>query len=146
MDDMTVDEIVEAYDLEPHPEGGYYREVWRSERTLPEDVLPEYPGDRDAGTSILYLLPTGEISDYHRVRSEELWVYHRGNPLTLSIRPEMDEPADAVELGPGPDRHLQSLVPADWWQAAEPLDGPCEWSLMGCIVVPGFDFDDFEMF
>lgn len=146
MDEMTVNEVVDAYALDPHPEGGYYREIWRSERMVPDDALPDHPGDRRAGTSILYLLPHGEISEFHRVRSEELWVYHGGNPLELTLRPQMDAPADSHLLGPGPDRRLQALVPAGWWQAAEPLDGPADWSMMGCIVVPGFEFEDFEMY
>lgn len=134
-------------DLAPHPEGGWFRETWRSELELA--ALPGYPGPRTAGTAIYYLLGPGESSAWHQVRSAELWLWHRGGPLTLTLGGAGDCPADAgeghilggdVEAGEVP----QFLVPPGVWQSARPT-GDAE-VLVSCVVVPGFDFADFRMF
>lgn len=143
--DWTVSELVERYELEPHPEGGYYRETWRSNRIFDEEALPGYPGARAAGTSILYLLPAGEVSQWHRFRSEELWIFQGGNPAVLSMAERRESEPTERRLGPGPDGQLQLHVPGDVWQRTEVLDGPAEGALFACVVVPGFDFEDFEM-
>jgi predicted cupin superfamily sugar epimerase len=125
-------------DLAPHPEGGWYRETWRSPQVVATDA-----GPRSAGTSILYLLEPGQSSAWHRVRSSELWLWQGGGTLSLSLggtgaAPVLDR---VVTLGPG--GVLQQLVPPGEWQAASPGTG--EAVLSGCVVVPGFDFDDFEL-
>lgn len=135
--------IVDNLELEEHPEGGFYREVYRSVLTLPETTLPDHDGPRSAGTSILYLLPHGVQSAWHRVKSDELWLYHGGDPMELTMRPDEDT-ADAEHVV-GIGGELQVLVPANWWQTATPAQGDHGYSLVGCVVVPGFDFDDFEM-
>ncbi len=136
---------VERLDLEPHPEGGYFRETWRSGVVLPGEVLPAHGGDRNAGTSILYLLPSGERSARHRVASDELWLFQAGDPLDLAIEdPETGE-EKKIRLGLGEGQKLQALVPAGWWQSAEGAAGEAGYTLVGCVVVPGFDFADFEM-
>ncbi|MGQ0465897.1 MAG: cupin domain-containing protein [Sporichthyaceae bacterium] len=120
--------LAELLDLTPHPEGGWFRETWRSERTLD---LPDYPGPRSAGTAIYYLLAPGEESAWHRVRSAELWFWHRGGA-----------PADAASATLGPDCP-QLLVPPGVWQSARPAGN--DEVLVSCVVVPGFDFADFEL-
>ncbi|MDA2811288.1 cupin domain-containing protein [Nocardiopsis sp. RSe5-2] len=133
----------EALDLLPHPEGGWYRQTWRS----PVSSRPEgYPGPRHAATAIHFLLCPGEESRWHRVRSDELWVFNRGGPLRLVLggtgeRPEEERP---LVLGPYVEagENLQILVPAGTWQTARPLVG--EEALVSCIVAPGFEFEDFE--
>ncbi len=136
---------VRQLDLRPHPEGGYFRETWRSELVLGESALPpEYTGARSAGTAIYFVLLPGQQSAWHTVRSTELWLYHRGSPLLLEVGSEIDSATTHV-LGPdiGDGQQPQLLVPPGHWQRARPRD--TEPTLVSCIVVPGFDFADFEL-
>jgi predicted cupin superfamily sugar epimerase len=128
--------IIRALRLEPHPEGGWYRETWRAAETL--------PGGRAIATCILFLLQAGQRSHWHRVDAGELWLFQAGAPLQLSIAEETGA-LDAVTLGPDPllGQVLQQLVPPGAWQSAE---GPAQgWTLVGCVVAPGFEFDGFEL-
>ncbi|WP_017614923.1 cupin domain-containing protein [Nocardiopsis salina] len=132
----------EVLDLLPHPEGGWYRQTWRSG----VQVLPEgRSGTRPTATGIHFLLAPGEESRWHRVRSDEVWVFNRGGPLRLEFGGTggVPVPGGGLVLGPGIEdgEHLQALVPADTWQRARPLGGE---SLVSCFVSPGFDFADFE--
>lgn len=132
-------------DLAPHPEGGWYRETWRSELTISQASLPTgYAGPRNAGTAILFLLMPGQQSAWHTVRSAELWFHHRGSPLVLETGTEKDT-ATSLLLGPDIDAGQcpQLLVPPGHWQRAVPRDD--EPSLVSCVVVPGFDFADFAL-
>jgi predicted cupin superfamily sugar epimerase len=137
--------LAELLDLAPHPEGGWFRETWRSPLEL--TGLPGYSGPRSAGTAIYYLLGPGESSAWHRVRSAELWLWHRGGPLILTLGGDGDSPdgpvehvlGTAVESGQLP----QLLVPPGVWQAARPATGTEV--LVSCVVVPGFDFADFTL-
>lgn len=132
-------------DLSPHPEGGWYRETWRSELVFPQSVLPsDYTGPRQAGTAILFLLMPGQQSAWHTVRSAELWFHHRGSPLLLEVGREQDS-AHTVVLGPdiAAGEQPQSVVPPGHWQRARPRDD--EPTLVSCVVVPGFDFADFAL-
>ncbi|MEU2041004.1 cupin domain-containing protein [Nocardia niwae] len=125
-----------ALDLAPHPEGGWYRETWRS----PVEFMPEgYPGPRAAATAIHFLLLPGEQSAPHTVRSDELWLWHRGGPLALDIGGEV------VTLGPDLEQGqlLQAVVPGGVSQSARPAGA--EYVLVSCIVSPGFDFADFRL-
>jgi len=145
----AIRERVDRLRLIPHPEGGWYRETWRSEVVLARDALPDgYPGDRRIMTSILYLLATGMRSRWHRVRSEELWMHHQGDDLRLGLSGSSDPPARAEQeilLGQGRSARLQAIVPPGDWQEAEALPGGAGYSLVGCVVAPGFEFEDFEM-
>jgi uncharacterized protein len=132
-------------DLSAHPEGGWYRETWRSDLTISQSALPDqYTGPRSAGTAILFLLMPGEVAAWHAVRSAELWLFHRGSPLLLEIGRERST-ATTHLLGSDVLRAQQPqlLVPPGYWQRARPRDG--EPSLVSCVVVPGFDFADFTM-
>lgn len=132
-------------ELAPHPEGGWFRETWRSDLTFGQSALPaEYCGSRSAGTAILFLLMPGQQSAWHTVRSAELWLYHRGSPLLLEIGIERDG-ATTHLLGSDVDagEHPQLVVPPGQWQRARPRDD--EPTLVSCVVVPGFDFADFAM-
>ncbi|TYB47047.1 cupin domain-containing protein [Actinomadura chibensis] len=134
----------EALDLLPHPEGGWYRETWRSDVSFVPDG---YPGERAAATAIYFLLPPGEESMWHAVRSAELWLWHRGGPLALLLGGDGDRPGaepERVTLGPdvADGQVPQALVPPGHWQAARPA-GPDE-VLVSCVVAPGFDFADFR--
>ena len=133
---MDADAVAALWNLAPHPEGGFYRETYRSALTT---TPPGWPGPRAFATAILYLLPAGMRSAVHRVRGDELWCWHAGDPLALDI--------DGTIRLLGPDRRagheLHALVPGGAWQSATPAGD--EWALAACIVTPGFDFADFEM-
>lgn len=135
-------------DLQPHPEGGWYRRTYRSSLELPMEVLPSgYSGARAAATAILFLLLPGEESAWHRVRSDKLWMHQRGGRLALALGGAAPEPVarEVVIVGSDPEAGecLQALVPGGVWQSARPLDD--EPVLVGCVVTPGFDFEDFTL-
>lgn len=127
-------EIIEALGLEPHPEGGWYRETWRAEAP---------PGERAAGTAIYYLLEAGDVSHWHRVDAAEVWHWYAGGPLSLTVSPDGHDAESAI-LGPeiAAGQRPQRIVPAGWWQTATSLGA---FTLVGCTVAPGFTFDGFEM-
>jgi predicted cupin superfamily sugar epimerase len=136
--------LAEQLGLQPHPEGGWFRETWRS----PVSFAPAgYEGRRSAATSIYFLLHPGERSRWHVVRSDELWFWHLGGPLTLQFGGSASEPAVATTALLGSDVHggqqPQILVPGGTWQAAEPAGE--EPVLVSCVVAPGFDFADFRL-
>ena len=136
--------LIDNLQLQPHPEGGFYRETWRSDLCLPPAVLPSgYTGSRSAGTAILFLLPTGHRSRWHRVRSAELWFHQAGDPLELGIAADLNGESQTICLGR--DYCWQAIVPPNYWQQAQPLVGSAGYALVGCVVVPGFDFTDFEL-
>ncbi|WP_068270298.1 cupin domain-containing protein [Aldersonia kunmingensis] len=131
------------FELQPHPEGGWYRETWRSEVTLTESALPSgYSGPRSAGTAILFLLLPGEQSAWHTVRSAEIWLHHRGGPIELSIGGNGTQPGAGETVILGPD-HPQHVVPPLHWQRARPTGADA--GLVSCVVVPGFDLADFRL-
>lgn len=143
--DAALPDWVSRLGLAPHPEGGWFRETWRSDHTLDETVLPPgYTGPRSAGTAILFALMGDQQSAWHTVRGAELWLHHRGSPLVLEFGPQQ---ASARTQLLGPDvaagQHPQLVVPPGYWQRARPRDP--EPALVSCIVVPGFDFADFSM-
>jgi uncharacterized protein len=137
--------LAEALDLAPHPEGGWFRETWRT--SVP--VHPSgYAGARATATGIYFLLGPGEESRWHRVRSDEVWLWHRGGPLRLLLGGAGADPeAEPVTLVLGPDveagQSPQARVPGGTWQAARPA-GDAE-VLVSCVVSPGFDFADFTL-
>jgi uncharacterized protein len=141
---LPIVQLIDKLQLQPHPEGGFYRETWRSDLQLSQSALPsDYTGDRAAGTAILFLLPTGQCSRWHRVRSAELWFHQAGDPLELTIAATVDGTAQTIDLGR--DDSWQAVVPPRYWQKATPLPGEAGYALVACVVVPGFDFADFEM-
>jgi predicted cupin superfamily sugar epimerase len=135
-----VAELIETLALAPHPEGGFYREIWRA----PLGVAPaDGRGVRAALTSIYFLLSAGDVSRWHRVRSDELWHHYEGAPLELWIAPPDALRIERLRLGPlGPDHAPVRCVPANAWQAARSLGA---YTLVGCSVGPGFEFADFEL-
>jgi len=131
--------LAEALDLQPHPEGGWFRETFRS-RVVFE---PEgYAGPRAAATGIYFLLQPGESSAWHVVTSDELWFLHSGT-LELRLGGDGDKPAEPGEVILVDAANPQALVPAGVWQSAYPVGG--EPVLVSCVVSPGFDFADFRM-
>lgn len=120
--------------LKKHPEGGYYRETYRSDMHV--DV-PEL-GKREAGTAIYYLLERGQFSAFHRIKSDEIWHFYAGNPLMLYVIDQQGE-LEKITLGRNTP---QAVIKAGCWFAASTQG---TYSLLGCTVAPGFDFGDFEM-
>jgi hypothetical protein len=123
------DAIIAALELSPHPEGGWYRETYRS---------PTPPGERGAATAIYYLLRAGERSHWHRVDAVEIWHWYAGAPLELRIGRETVTLGGDLAAGERP----QSVVPPFTWQAARSLG---DWTLVGCTVSPAFEFAGFEL-
>jgi hypothetical protein len=131
--------LVRQLGLQPHPEGGFYREIFRSPRTV---TASDRPDPRAALTSIYYLLPRGARSRWHRVASDEAWMYHEGDPLEL-LTLDAGGRLTRHHLGPLADGTVpQVVVPAGTWQAARALGA---YTLAGCAVGPGFAFDDFTL-
>jgi predicted cupin superfamily sugar epimerase len=131
-------QLIDDLRLQPHPEGGYFREIHRSSaRVRPDDERP----DRAAVTSIYFLLVAGQHSRWHRVRSDELWHFYEGEALDLLLAPPTLTEVDvrAVSTPSGPGQSMQ-VAPADWWQAARSRGA---YSLVGCTVAPGFEYADF---
>lgn len=134
MNALTAETVRRMLDLQPHPEGGYYRETWRA---------PAPPGERAAGSAIYFLLGVGDVSAWHRVDADEIWHFHAGAPLSLTLS-ENGADAEAHHLGPelAAGQRPQLRAPAHWWQTATSLGA---WTLVSCTVSPAFEFSGFEM-
>jgi predicted cupin superfamily sugar epimerase len=137
-------DLAERLDLAPHPEGGWFRETWRSAVTF----QPEgYAGPRRVATAIYYLLYPGERSRWHVVRSDELWLWHSGGPLALRLGGAATGPVPGEVVVLGGDvtagHRPQALVPGGVWQSAEPAGSAPV--LVSCVVAPGFEYDDFRI-
>ena len=132
--------LLQQLDLKPHPEGGWFREVYRSQWTVrPDDRRPT----RSALTTIFYLLADGGFSRWHRVASDEVWHFYEGDPLELFWLEDDGTRWMQTLLGPvGEGDGPVHVIPAHRWQACRSTGG---YSLVGCTVGPGFDFQDFEM-
>lgn len=129
---MTAQDIIAELGLVPHPEGGFYRETW----TCPGS-------DRALATGIYFLLTSDQTSHWHKVDADELWLYHAGAPLILSIAETEQGPAQDHRLGPDlRQERPQILVPTGQWQAAATTG---DWTLVSCIVSPGFQFQGFTL-
>lgn len=132
---MNAQELISILDLKPHPEGGYYKETYRAAQII---------NNRNVSTAIFYLLEDKDKSHFHRIKSDELWFYHSGEPLELL----MIENNQITTIILGNDiangQVLQAIIPANTWFAARVRDG-AGYSLFSCTVAPGFDFADFEL-
>ena len=131
-----VAEIIEQLELLPHPEGGYYKEVYRSEM---EVQSPVHGLQRNSLTHIYFLLGKGQFSRFHMVSHDEVWNFYEGEPLVLILFD--GETVQELELGSGCSDGYTAVVPAGVWQAAYSTG---DYSLVGCSVAPGFDFEDFQ--
>jgi hypothetical protein len=127
--------LIRTLDLKPHPEGGWYQEVFRSARLVqPDDKRPP----RRGLTTIDFLLERGQFSAWHRVQSDEVWHLLEGDSLTLWLLPP--DLSDLQQVSLNRSTRLRHVVPADWWQAAETA---ADFAYVGATVGPGFDFADF---
>ena len=130
---MTVDEIIRNLGLQPHPEGGWYRQTWEAE-----------DGPRASGTCIYFLLSRSERSHWHKVDATEIWHFYSGAPLILRLAATEEGPSVRHALGPdlAAGETPQIIVPTHHWQCAESTG---DWTLVGCTVSPGFRFEGFEL-
>ena len=131
--------IIERLELQPHPEGGWYRETWRA---------PAVEGERAMATAIHFLLEAGQRSHWHKVDATETWLFHAGDPLRLSLADSERGPSHNVLLGTdlAAGQVVQHVIPPETWQAAEPSPvGRAGFTLVSCIVVPAFEFAGFTL-
>ena len=137
---------VERLGLEPHPEGGYFKEVYRAADELAASCLPErFSAPRSTATSIYYLLEGEDFSALHRIRSDEIWHFHDGQALSIEgLSPEGQRHTWRLGLNPRAGEAPMAVVPAGYWFGSRLAEG-VGFALVGCTVAPGFDFDDFEM-
>ncbi len=142
----TVSELVERFEMLPHPEGGYYKEMYRSSEKIKQNALPaKFSGDRSFSTAIYFLLEQGNFSAFHRIQSDECWHFYAGQTLHVHmIHP--DGRYELIKLGNDiiSGETFYAMVPAGCWFASETAPGGL-FSFVGCTVAPGIDFADFEL-
>jgi predicted cupin superfamily sugar epimerase len=137
---------IERLRLEPHPEGGYFRQTYRSDLTIARNALPErFTGDRVASTAIYFLLEGDNFSAFHRIRSDEVWHFYAGSELIVHVL-DGEGTYSSISLGSDPDAGnvFQAVVRAGSWFASHVADWK-SFAVVGCTVAPGFDFADFEL-
>jgi predicted cupin superfamily sugar epimerase len=140
----TAAEWIERLGLVPHPEGGHYREAYRSAEVVPAAALPpRFGGDRAFCTAIYFLLQGQDFSALHRIKQDEVWHFYDGAALTVHVLDDAGE-YSTIHLGRDAGEEPLGVVPAGRLFGATVRDGR-SWSLVGCTVAPGFDFADFEL-
>ena len=142
----SVEQLIEAFDLMPHPEGGYFKETYRADEQAKQSALPNrFKGDRSFSTAIYYLLPEGAKSCLHRIASDEIWHFYLGGPLVVvEILPDGSHKKTVLGQDLSHGQNVQYVVRAGHWFGAFPQED-AGYSFVGCTVAPGFDFSDFEM-
>lgn len=137
---------IEKYNMQAHPEGGYFAETYRSAESIPHDALPKrFKGERNFSTGIYFLLESHQFSALHRIQADEMWHFYYGVPLNVFYIDKQGF-VQTIKLGDNPENGevFQAVVPAGVWFGSKPAQ-PDGYSLVGCTVAPGFDFSDFEM-
>lgn len=138
--------LIQSLELIHHPEGGFYKETYRSEGNISKDVLSaEYSGDRSYSTGIYFMLTADTFSAFHKINQDEMWHFYDGAPIELHTITE-DGTYSCVHIGRDIEKgeHLQYVVPGGVWFASRVKDN-AEYALLGCTVAPGFDFADFVL-
>ena len=141
-----VNTLIQRYDLEPHPEGGWFKQTYKSNEQIAADALPErFSASRAFSTAIYFLLEKGNFSAFHRIKSDECWHFYAGDPLLIFIIEQNGE-LKVISLGSDHEKgqSLQYIVPANCWFASRPAP-ESEYCFVGCTVSPGFEFEDFEL-
>jgi predicted cupin superfamily sugar epimerase len=146
MSSLTVQQLIQQFNLLPHPEGGFYKETYRSAEVIPVSVLDKrFKGDRNFSTAIYFLLEQGNFSAFHKIQSDECWHFYSGGPLLIHVI-HINGKFETIKLGNDilQKQVFQCVIPAGCWFASEPTPGS-EFSFVGCTVAPGFDFEDLEL-
>ncbi|MEX0780693.1 MAG: cupin domain-containing protein [Balneolales bacterium] len=146
---QTASYWIDKLNLQAHPEGGHFKETYRSMEEIAKEGLPRrFFGNRNFSTAIMYLLSGHEISKFHRIKSDEIWHFYAGTGLTIH---QLDENCKytQIKLGndPSKNQHFQYVVPPGVWFGAtvDNPENPNSFGLAGCTVAPGFDYLDFEL-
>lgn len=139
-------DLIQQYQLQPHPEGGWYTETYKSSESIPAIGLPaRFQGDRFFSSAIYFLLEQGQFSVFHKIKSDECWHFYAGGSLLVYVI-HNNGSLEMISLGPNTadgDR-FQYVVPANTWFASIPANNSA-FSFVGCTVAPAFDFADFEL-
>jgi predicted cupin superfamily sugar epimerase len=140
------EKLIKQFDLQQHPEGGWYRQTYKSTELISASTLPKrFIGDRAFSTAIYFLVEKGNFSAFHKIKSDECWHFYAGDPLNVYI---IDQKGDlkVITLGNelNNEQTFQYIVPANCWFASRPAPGS-EYCFVGCTVAPGFEFEDFEL-
>lgn len=143
---MLKTELIQTFNLQPHPEGGYFKETYRSEgKILTNDPPHHFPNHRNYSTAIYFLIEDTNFSALHRIKSDEIWHFYAGDALEVI---EIDLEGNLIKTQVGNDlkngQTFQYMVKAGHWFGSRVLKGG-EFSFVGCTVSPGFDFNDFEL-
>lgn len=142
---MTAQDWISKLSLIRHPEGGYYRETYRSSELIRTGLPSRYCGPRAFSTAIYFLLPGNEVSRFHRIKSDEIWFFHTGSGLVLHC---INQKSGYTQIPLGPEvqanETFMAMIPAGSWFGATVNDA-YSFSLVSCTVAPGFDFNDFEL-
>lgn len=143
---ITPQQLIQQLNLQQHPEGGWYKETYKSIELLPRAALPQrFNGDRSFSTAIYFLLEQGNFSAFHKIKSDECWHFYTGEPLVVYIINQQGE-LNIIELGNDINKGqvFQYVVPANCWFASRPA-AESNFCFVGCTVAPGFDFEDFDL-
>ena len=141
-----INQLIQQFNLEPHPEGGWYCQTYKSDEQITAESLPQrFGGNRAFSTAIYFLLEQGNFSAFHRIKSDECWHFYAGDPLHIYIIQQSGE-LEHISLGNDFERGqtFQYVVPANCWLASRPAPGS-NYCFVGCTVSPGFEFDDLEL-
>jgi len=139
-------QLIQKYNLELHPEGGWYKQTYKSNEEIGADALPgRFGANRAFSTAIYFLLEKGNFSAFHRIKSDECWHFYAGDPLLIYIIEQNGE-LEVISLGNDLEngQSFQYVVPANCWFASRPAPGS-EYCFVGCTVSPGFEFEDLEL-
>lgn len=140
------DRLIASLGLQPHPEGGFFRETYRAQESIAHATLPaRFTGERSFATAIYYLLGAGDRSRLHRIAADEIWHFYDGDPLLIvAIAPDGELSVTSLGSDFSAGQVPQHVVPAGCWFGAIPAEDSA-YALTGCTVAPGFDFADFEL-
>ncbi|MGY6647319.1 cupin domain-containing protein [Wenyingzhuangia sp. IMCC45574] len=144
--EKEIQQIIEQLNLLPHPEGGYFKETYRSTQSIPKASLSkEFSGDRNHSTAIYFLLTSDTFSAFHKINQDEFWHFYKGTTIKLHmISPEGEYSSVLIGNNFNNGEVPQFVVPAQYWFAADVIESN-SYALVGCTVAPGFDFDDFVL-
>lgn len=143
---ITPQQLIQQFNLQQHPEGGWYKETYKSTELLPQAALPQrFNCDRSFSTAIYFLLEQGNFSAFHKIKSDECWHFYAGESLAVYII-NLQGALNIIELGNDINKGqiFQYVVPANCWFASRPA-AESNFCFVGCTVAPGFDFEDFEL-
>ena len=141
-----IKKLIQQFDLQPHPEGGWYKQTYKSSEQVVASALPErFKNNRNFSTAIYFLLEQRNFSAFHRIKSDECWHFYAGDALLIYVI-QQNGTLDIITLGNDMEKGqlFQYVVPANCWFASRPAPGS-EYCFVGCTVSPGFEFDDLEL-